>query len=183
MQFHGAVRAAIDKTPGDFSPGQRQIVAALFVGQSEIPAGLLPLGAVRRDAAASDPMMREEVGEFVAQGAVDFVGAKFVEARIQCDQRFSRIGRSRGAAHARIPSNLDAARQIVAGQRSQEIARGFLQRGRAVVQSRGGRGRGGPTFHFGRLQRLPDAGREFSEKVELHGIKKREEALKIRPEK
>ena len=183
MQFHGAVRAAIDKTPGDFSPGQRQIVAALFVGQPEIPAGLLPLGAVRGDAAPSDPMVREQMGEFVAQGAVNFVGAKFVEARVERDQRFSGVGRARGAAHARIPSDLDAACQVVARQRSQEIARGFLKRDRAVVRSRGGRGRGGPAFHFGRLQRLPDAGREFSEKVELHGIKKREEALKIRPEK
>jgi len=176
MQFDGAVRAAIDKTPGDFSPGQREIVAALFVGQSEIPAGLLPLGAVRRDAAPSDPMVREEVGEFVAQGAVNFVGAKFVEARVERDQRFSRVGRARGAAHARIPSDRHPTCQIVAGQRSQEIARGFLKRDRAIVRSRGGRGRGGPAFNFGRLQRLPDAGREFSEKVELHGINKGEES-------
>lgn len=62
---------------GHLPARQREIVAALFVGQPEVAAGARPLGSVRCDAAASGAVMREEVREFVAERAVHFAVAKF----------------------------------------------------------------------------------------------------------
>ena len=74
--FRGAVRAAIHKAPGYYSPRQREIVAALLIVDPEIPACLLPLRAVRRNAPPPGTMMREKMGKFVTQCAVNFLSAK-----------------------------------------------------------------------------------------------------------
>ena len=43
-----------------------------FVADSEIIASVTPLGAMRRDAAATSTKLREKVGEFVAQRPINF---------------------------------------------------------------------------------------------------------------
>ena len=66
-----------------FPAGQREIVAALFIVQPELLASSAPLASMCGDAASACAMMREKVREFVAQCAVDFIVAKFAEARVE----------------------------------------------------------------------------------------------------
>ena len=55
--FDAAVDAAVAKIRAEFAARERQIVAALFVVQSEIDARGAPLPAMRGDATATGSMM------------------------------------------------------------------------------------------------------------------------------
>ena len=46
LEFHRAVRAAVEMAGRDLPAGEREVVAALFTGEAEVAAGLLPLAPV-----------------------------------------------------------------------------------------------------------------------------------------
>ena len=58
-ELGSAGRAFVKKTPDDCAAGERKVVGAFFVGEAEVAASLLPLRAVRLDAAFSHPVMGE----------------------------------------------------------------------------------------------------------------------------
>ena len=70
-------------TPRDFPTRQREIVRALFIGQTEVAARPPPLGAVWGDPAPARALVCEQVSEFVEKCAPDFGVAKFPQFRIQ----------------------------------------------------------------------------------------------------
>ena len=90
-QFHGAVRAAVEMAGADLPTREREVVAALFIREAEVAAGLLPLASVGCNAAASGAVMREQVGEFVPQRAVDFSVAEIAETGVEIDEILKRI--------------------------------------------------------------------------------------------
>lgn len=51
---------------------QREIVAAGFVRNTKILAGLTPFDSVGRDLTATRAMLRKKVSKFMTQGALDF---------------------------------------------------------------------------------------------------------------
>lgn len=61
-------------------------MAAAFVANSEIVTSRTPLRPVRQNPSPSGPKLRQKMGQLVPQRAIDFVGAVFVQARIQRDE-------------------------------------------------------------------------------------------------
>lgn len=70
-------------------------MAAGFVGEAEIAAGLFPFRAMRGDATVGGAGLGHEVGEFVAEGAVHFLLANEREGGIQ-DERTVAVGGEAG---------------------------------------------------------------------------------------
>jgi hypothetical protein len=71
----GTLVAVFAFLPADI---ERERVAAFFAGNSQLVAGLTPLGAVRGDASASRPLVRHEVRQFVFEDALnDFIAQRF----------------------------------------------------------------------------------------------------------
>jgi len=60
-------------------------MVGFLAGDAKIGACGLPLGAVRVDAAAAAPLVRDEVGELVFEGAPEFVGFALIELGIELD--------------------------------------------------------------------------------------------------
>lgn len=111
------------KVPGaDLAAREGKVVAALFIGEAEVDAGLLPFGAVGRDAAAACAVVRQEVGEFVAEGFVDFGVAEREELRVQCDELLPVVGETGGGAHAGVPAHADTGGKRLAAEGAQEVA-------------------------------------------------------------
>ena len=98
-------------------------MATRFVLDAEIAAGAAPLRAVRRNAPATRAELREQMGQLVAERAIDLGGILFAQPRIQGDQVAARIGASGGAEEARIPFHVDGARELVGVERRQDFAR------------------------------------------------------------
>jgi len=107
-----ATGALIAMTFVQLAAWQRQIVAARFIRESEFDTGLAPLRAVGCDAAATGAMVREQMSEFVAQRAFNFIITKFAQPWIQVHQRLGRKGSARRAAHACVPTNGNAGREF-----------------------------------------------------------------------
>ena len=58
-------------------------MATRFIGDPEIGAGATPFEAVRRNAAATDPGLREQVSQFVAEGPIDLLRSMFGQSTVQ----------------------------------------------------------------------------------------------------
>lgn len=144
---------------GHLPPGQREIVAALFIGEAKVAAGAHPLRPVWLDAAAPGAMMSEEVREFVPQGAVHFRVPEFPQAGIQRDQAAARIRHAGGAAHPRIPHDVNRRAEGIAAKSCQQRARVIFEIW--VAPFRRGWSRG-----FG-LRFWPQSADELLEEVEL----------------
>ena len=80
---------------------------ALLVREAEVTASLLPLGAVRLDAALPGPVVREQMGELMAESSVDFRSAELREARVQRDEAFRPIRHPCRATHPCVPADPD----------------------------------------------------------------------------
>jgi len=101
-------------------------MAARFVGDPEVDAGLSPFGAVRADAAASCAYLGEEMGEFMAEGSIDFGGAEKEESRIDGDECGGKLGGACGAAHLGIPADFKAISESGLTRVNEEIFSDFF---------------------------------------------------------
>lgn len=117
--------AAVKMAAGDLAARKGEVVAAGFIEEAEVAAGLPPLGAVGLDAPPGAGS-GDEVGEFVAQGAVDLGFAEGADAGIEGDAGVAVVGEAGGGAHAGIPKDLHAIGEAVAADGAKEIA-GALQ--------------------------------------------------------
>ncbi len=68
------IRAAINKARRISTLCEWKIVTALFIADSQVPAGLAPFIPVRQNPAPPGAELREEMSEFVSQRAIDFIG-------------------------------------------------------------------------------------------------------------
>ena len=128
-EFFPAARTTIEKSPGARANRKRQGMAARFVGDAKIAASPAPLGAMRQDAPRTSAELGEQVGEFVAQGAIDLGGIVFAKSWIERDQVAARIGAARGAEETRVPFHLDFARELLGVEWRQDFARFGFERG------------------------------------------------------
>jgi len=62
---------AIDKPRGVRSRRKRQVMTALFVGDSQIDAGLPPLVTVRWNSPSASTKLSENMRQFVSQSSID----------------------------------------------------------------------------------------------------------------
>jgi hypothetical protein len=69
-----AVWATINEARDAHLRGKRQIVAAFFVGNSQVATRFAPFDAVRQDAATTSAELREQMREFVPKRSIDFAG-------------------------------------------------------------------------------------------------------------
>src|SRR5690242_11115455 len=71
-KFLSAIWAPINEARHVSSCWEREIVAALFIRDFQIATRLLPLLAMRKNPAPARAKLREDVGEFMPQRAIDF---------------------------------------------------------------------------------------------------------------
>jgi hypothetical protein len=128
-KFFPAPRTTIEKSPGARANRKRQGMTARFIRDAEIAASPAPLCAVRRNAPRTSAELGKQVGEFVAQGAIDLGGIVFAQPWIERDQVTSRIGAARGAEETRVPFHLDFARELLGVERRQDFPRSRFERG------------------------------------------------------
>jgi len=81
-------------------------VTTRFPGDAEIGASSLPFRAVRRNPPAAGPKLREQMGQLVAQSAINFNFSVRTEPAIEQDPRGPEFGATRGAAQTRRPFHL-----------------------------------------------------------------------------
>ena len=72
MEIALAMRTSVPVSPGAFDRREREIVAALFIRDSQIAASLPPLGAMGQDAAPTGAKLSKNMGQFMAERAIDF---------------------------------------------------------------------------------------------------------------
>ena len=87
-------------------------MGARFVGDPKVAAGVSPFRAVGRQAAPARAELGQEMGQFMAQGAVDLGGVVFAQTRIQGDEGAAEIGPAGGAEKASIPFDAEIASQF-----------------------------------------------------------------------
>lgn len=112
---------AVEVAAGYLAAGEREIVAPGFIVQAEVAAGVPPLGAVGLDAPPGAGS-GDEVGELVAQGAVDLGFAEGADAGIEGDAGVAVVGEAGGGAHAGVPEDFDGIRENVAADGMEEVA-------------------------------------------------------------
>ena len=71
-KIFAAIRTAINEPRGVSSRRKRQIVAALFVGDSQVHTGVLPFDAVRSNPSAASAKLGENMSQLMPHGAIDF---------------------------------------------------------------------------------------------------------------
>jgi hypothetical protein len=74
-KFFFAIRTTINVTLWKTFRGERQIVTARFVGDSQIATRLSPFCAMRRDPSSADPPLREQMRQLVSKRPIDLVRA------------------------------------------------------------------------------------------------------------
>jgi hypothetical protein len=72
----------VKKAADALANGERQIVAARLAGDSKIAASISPFIAVRRNAPTAGAELRQQMREFMSQGAID-LREMLAQARIQ----------------------------------------------------------------------------------------------------
>jgi hypothetical protein len=90
---------SVQVAPSAFVDGERKIMTAPLVRDSQVAASLSPVGAVRQDQAPTGAKLGEDMSQFMAQGAIDF-GRMLNELRIQRNQFLAIISATSGRFQA-----------------------------------------------------------------------------------
>jgi hypothetical protein len=72
-EFLPTIRTPINKTRGVSFCRERQIVAARFVSNSQITAGIAPFDSMRSDSASPSAKLGEQMRELVSERTIDLV--------------------------------------------------------------------------------------------------------------
>ena len=117
-------------------------MGCLLSRNPQLGTGLPPFRPVGPDATPLGPALSHEVGELVAEGAVDLGlgGVDAAEGGIDIDPVFEKPGPSGSGAHPGIPTDDGATRELDFTDASEEVA-GDL--GEVAVGVGHGRGTGG----------------------------------------
>jgi hypothetical protein len=73
-------------------------MAARFIRDSKVGTGAAPFQPVRRDAAAASARLREEMGQLMAQRAIDLRGAVIGQPTVERYKRGTIFGTTGGGA-------------------------------------------------------------------------------------
>lgn len=99
-----AMRTMVEVPAGELSGrGERNRVASLFPGHSKVGAGLAPFGPMRIDAAPRMPGVRDEMREFVEEGACELL-RECEQARIEKNESRARMRHPRRGPQPGVPS-------------------------------------------------------------------------------
>lgn len=91
-------------------------MAARFIGDAEIGASASPFGAMRCDAAATDPGLRDQVSQLVAERTIDLHRSIFGQSTVQQNATGSYLCTARGRTQPGAPFDAyfaDERRRIV----------------------------------------------------------------------
>ena len=106
---------------------EREIVTSGFVWDSQIAAGMTPLGAVRSNVPASGTMLREKVGKLMTQRSLNFGRRHLDELRIEGYRPGPPAGESGGRPEPRFP--FDDHLELRTSGCTQELAAKLFQTG------------------------------------------------------
>jgi hypothetical protein len=87
-----AIWATVEITRRPPADRERKIVTTLFIRDAEISAGAAPLPPMRPDFSSPGSKLSEQMRQFVAKRAFEFIGAVIAQARIQRNQGVAKIG-------------------------------------------------------------------------------------------
>ncbi len=121
--------------------GKGEIVAARFIANPEIAAGLPPGDAMRRDSPARRAKLREQMRQFMAQRPIDFIRAVVPQTRVQGNNVAPRIRPAGRAEEARVPFHVKGASKLVHSERSKDFPRPGFQSCIATQHHKSGCGR------------------------------------------
>ncbi len=110
-EFPPAMRTAITIAARQAADGEGELMAARFPRDPEIGAGTPPIRSVRGEAAAAGAKLGQEMGQLVAQGAIDLGRAVGGQARIQKHPTAGKFGPAGGGTQAPRPFHLHASGQ------------------------------------------------------------------------
>jgi len=122
-KFLSAPRTAIEETPFSFLHRKRQRVATRFIRDTEVATGAAPFRTVRRNPSAAGAELRQQMGQLMAESAVDFRAVMLAEPRIHRDEVTMRIRAARGAEEPRIPFHMDFAGEFFGAKWRENFAR------------------------------------------------------------
>ena len=126
-------RTGVEKLARLALPFEWQFMASLFIGNSEIRAGLAPFRSMGLDATTAHAVLGKKVSEFMTQGPLDFHRGNFNKLRIQHDHAFAPIRHSGCCAERRIPK--DARLELSASGGLEKLVGKILQK-RIIAQTR-----------------------------------------------
>ncbi len=112
-------------------------MAAFFVRDPEIAAGLAPLLAMWSDPATPSAELREQMCQLMTKRAIDLRDVVIVQARIQSDGCRAVIGLPRRALQSAVPRYVDSSRQSVRAVLPQQFSRFCFQLWIATVRRNG----------------------------------------------
>ncbi len=117
-----AIRADVGVVALHSAALEGQRMEGLLAGDAEVGAGGLPFRAVGLDvAAATAAFVGDEVGEFVFEGAPEFLGPALAEFRVELNRAIRPPSAAGGGLHPRVPRNAHLAGEF--GQR--KVGGGF----------------------------------------------------------
>ncbi len=119
------MRAGIEEAALQATNREREIVAARFAFDSKVGAGPAPFGAVWGDSPAAGARLRDEMRQFMAQGAIDLRLAKGAKTAVEQNTRAAVIRATGGGTNPCRPFDADQPGD----------------RGRAVLEQQGARNR------------------------------------------
>jgi hypothetical protein len=118
------IRALVVKTPGAPADQEGQIVAARFIRDREIAAGLAPLWAVRQNAPPTRAELGQQMGQLMPQRALELFCAVLHQSRIERDQGTTGIGPAGAGLQTRIPFHPDKRSKPHCSGGAEDFARG-----------------------------------------------------------
>ena len=139
-----AIRAFIVKTPGAPADQEGQIVAARFIRDREIAAGLTPFLAVRQNAPTARAELGKQMGQLMPKRALELFRSVLDQSRIERDQGTTGIGPAGAGLQTRIPFHLDFSAKARRVQRSENVPGFSFQANIVPAQPWQGRRAAGP---------------------------------------
>lgn len=115
-----APRAAIKIGPRQLPRWKRKLVAGAFAGDLEVMTGAAPFSAVRKNATPASAMLRQQMRQLVAQGAIDFFGAEILQYGVHRDEGASQFRATYRGAHAGIPFDAQSRSKFPCAELGQE---------------------------------------------------------------
>lgn len=138
--------ADVGEVAADLAAFEGEVVATGFSGDAEFGAGVAPVAPVGRNFAASGAVGGHEVGQFVAQGAVDLLRRNADELGVEFDESPGAVGATGGGAEPGVPVHEDAFGEVRDAEGGDEAP---AQVGQVGIVSRGQGRRGGGSGEAG----------------------------------
>jgi hypothetical protein len=118
--FGAAGGADVEQFTGDSFAAEGELVAAGFVDQAQVGAGLFPFRTVGGDALEWKAGLGDEVGQLVPEGAINFSFANEGKRGVENDAMLGMGSEASGGPQSGRPPDSDPSTQLRAGRRLEE---------------------------------------------------------------